>query len=118
MPSSAHISRKGNFGGFAATPIGAPSGETLAERFYALAVSRSDPNGRPIGERLIGTSLHNLGDLPSARCHLECALVPGEHDDAHETEEHAKEHAGEPDQGGPHEPERATLACSAGVHAW
>ena len=36
---------------------------TLAQRFYALAASRSDPNDRLIGERLIGTSQYYLGDL-------------------------------------------------------
>src|SRR5216684_502260 len=44
---------------------------TLAQRFYALAADRSDPNDRLIGERTVGTSQHYLGNLLSARRHLE-----------------------------------------------
>jgi len=46
-----------------------------AERFRALAAARSDPNDRPVGERLIGFSRHYLGDLASARKHLERMLA-------------------------------------------
>ena len=48
---------------------------TLAQRFHALAAKRSDPNDRLIGERMIGTSQHYLGDLLSARRHLERVLA-------------------------------------------
>jgi predicted ATPase len=44
----------------------------LAERFCTLAANRPD---RLIGERLIGASLFYLGDLPSARRHLERVLA-------------------------------------------
>jgi predicted ATPase/DNA-binding winged helix-turn-helix (wHTH) protein len=47
----------------------------LAQRFYALAVERPDPNDRLSGEGIIGVLQHYLGDLPSARRHLEHALV-------------------------------------------
>jgi predicted ATPase/DNA-binding winged helix-turn-helix (wHTH) protein len=48
---------------------------TLAQRFYTLAASRSDPNDRLIGDRLIGTSQYYLGDLLSARRHIERVLA-------------------------------------------
>jgi predicted ATPase/DNA-binding winged helix-turn-helix (wHTH) protein len=48
---------------------------TLAQRFYTLAAKRPDPNDRLIGERMIGTSQHYLGDLLSARRHLERVLA-------------------------------------------
>ncbi len=48
---------------------------TLAQRFHALAASRPDPNDRLIGERMIGTSQYYLGDLLSARRHLERVLA-------------------------------------------
>ena len=47
----------------------------LAQRFYALAAERPDPNDRLSGEGMIGVSQHYLGDLPSARRHLEHVLV-------------------------------------------
>ena len=47
----------------------------LAQRFYALAAERPDPNDRLSGEGMIGVSQFYLGDLPSARHHLEHALV-------------------------------------------
>jgi predicted ATPase/DNA-binding winged helix-turn-helix (wHTH) protein len=47
----------------------------LAQRFHALAAERSDPNDRLSGEGMIGVSQHYLGDLPSARRHLEHVLV-------------------------------------------
>jgi predicted ATPase len=40
-----------------------------------LAAERPDPNDRLSGEGMIGVSQHYLGDLPSARRHLEHALV-------------------------------------------
>jgi predicted ATPase/DNA-binding winged helix-turn-helix (wHTH) protein len=48
---------------------------TLAQRFYTLAAKRSDPNDRLIGARMIGTSQYYLGDLLSARRHLERVLA-------------------------------------------
>jgi predicted ATPase/DNA-binding winged helix-turn-helix (wHTH) protein len=48
---------------------------TLAQRFYALAMKRPEPIDRLTGERMIGTSQHYLGDLPSARRHLERVLA-------------------------------------------
>jgi predicted ATPase len=48
---------------------------TLAQRFYTLAAKQSDPNDRLIGERMIGTSQYYLGDLLSARRHLERVLA-------------------------------------------
>jgi predicted ATPase/DNA-binding winged helix-turn-helix (wHTH) protein len=48
---------------------------TLAQRFYTLAARRSDPNDRLIGERMIGTSQYYLGDLLSARRHIERVLA-------------------------------------------
>jgi predicted ATPase/DNA-binding winged helix-turn-helix (wHTH) protein len=48
---------------------------TLAQRFYTLALKRSEPNDRLIGERMIGTSQYYLGDLLSARRHLENVLA-------------------------------------------
>ncbi|HEX3524618.1 MAG TPA: hypothetical protein VHT52_21340, partial [Stellaceae bacterium] len=47
----------------------------LAQRFRTLAANRSDPNDRLIGERMSGDSQHHLGNLPSARCHLERVLA-------------------------------------------
>jgi hypothetical protein len=47
----------------------------VAQRFYAVAVKRSDPNDRLIGERMIGTSRYYLGDLLGARRHLERVLA-------------------------------------------
>src|SRR5947207_1329191 len=39
----------------------------LAQRFYALAAERPDPNDRLSGEGMIGVSQHYLGRLPGAR---------------------------------------------------
>jgi len=47
----------------------------LAQRFSTLAAERPDPNDRLSGEGMIGVSQFYLGDLPSARHHLEHALV-------------------------------------------
>jgi predicted ATPase/DNA-binding winged helix-turn-helix (wHTH) protein len=47
----------------------------LAQRFHALAAEWPDPNDRLSGEGMIGVSQHYLGDLPSARRHLEHVLV-------------------------------------------
>src|SRR6516164_494724 len=47
----------------------------LAQRFHASAAERPDPNDRLSGEGMVGVSQHYLGDLPSARRHLEHALV-------------------------------------------
>jgi predicted ATPase/DNA-binding winged helix-turn-helix (wHTH) protein len=48
---------------------------TLAQRFHTLAAKRSDPNDRLIGERIIATSQYFLGDLLSARRHIEHVLA-------------------------------------------
>jgi hypothetical protein len=48
---------------------------TLAQRFYTVAAKRSDPIDRLIGERMIGTSQHYLGDLLTARRHFERMLA-------------------------------------------
>jgi predicted ATPase len=47
----------------------------LAQRFHTLAASRSDAGDRLVGERMLGTSQHYLGDQPTARRHLEGALT-------------------------------------------
>jgi predicted ATPase len=47
----------------------------LARRFHALAAERPDLNDRLTGEGMIGVAQHFLGDLPSARRHLEHVLV-------------------------------------------
>ena len=47
----------------------------LAQRFHALAAERTDRNDRLIGEGIIGAVQHFLGDLPSARRHLEEVLI-------------------------------------------
>ena len=47
----------------------------VAQRFCALTAERPDPNDRLSGEGMIGVSQHYLGDLPSARRHLEHMLV-------------------------------------------
>jgi predicted ATPase len=47
----------------------------MAERFCSLAASRSDPNDRLIGERMIGASLHYLGDQSGARRHIDRVLA-------------------------------------------
>jgi predicted ATPase/DNA-binding winged helix-turn-helix (wHTH) protein len=50
-------------------------GLALAQRLHTLAVSRSDPGDRMVGERMMGASQHYLGDQAEARCHLERALA-------------------------------------------
>jgi predicted ATPase len=47
---------------------------TLAQRFYSLAQDRGDPADLPIGDQMIGTSLHYCGDQTSARRHIEHML--------------------------------------------
>ena len=47
----------------------------LAQRFHASAAERPDPNDRLSGEGMVGVSQHYLGDLPSARRHLEHMLA-------------------------------------------
>ena len=46
----------------------------LAERFSALVARAANPADRPVGERMVGASLHYLGDQPNARRHLESML--------------------------------------------
>ena len=48
---------------------------TLAQKFCSLAATQSDPSDRLVGERLIGTSQYYLGDLLSARRHIEGVLT-------------------------------------------
>jgi predicted ATPase/DNA-binding winged helix-turn-helix (wHTH) protein len=48
---------------------------SLAQQFHALAATRSDPNDRLMGEKMIGGSQYYLGHLPGARRHLERMLV-------------------------------------------
>ena len=48
---------------------------TLAQRFHTLAATRSDPIDCLIGERMIGASQYYLGELVSARRHVERVLV-------------------------------------------
>jgi len=47
---------------------------TLAQTFYSLAQDRGDPADLPIGDRMIGTSLHDWGDQTTARRHIERML--------------------------------------------
>ncbi|HZC98596.1 MAG TPA: winged helix-turn-helix domain-containing protein, partial [Bradyrhizobium sp.] len=47
----------------------------LAQRFRVLGAARPDPNDRLIGNRLIGSTQHCLGDQPSARHYLEHMLA-------------------------------------------
>jgi predicted ATPase/DNA-binding winged helix-turn-helix (wHTH) protein len=47
---------------------------TLAQRFYSLAQDRGDSADLPIGDRIIGTSLHYWGDQTKARHHIERML--------------------------------------------
>jgi predicted ATPase/DNA-binding winged helix-turn-helix (wHTH) protein len=47
---------------------------TLAQRFYSLAQDRGDPPDLPIGDRMIGVSLHYWGDQTNARHHIERML--------------------------------------------
>jgi predicted ATPase/DNA-binding winged helix-turn-helix (wHTH) protein len=46
----------------------------LAQRFYSLAQDRGDPADLPIGDRIIGISLHYCGDQTNARHHIERIL--------------------------------------------
>jgi predicted ATPase/DNA-binding winged helix-turn-helix (wHTH) protein len=48
---------------------------TLAQRFHTQAITRPDPIDRLIGERMIGSSQYYLGELVSARRHLERVLA-------------------------------------------
>jgi len=47
----------------------------LAKRFYSAAEKTADINDRLIGDRLIGSALHFLGDQRRARQHIERMLV-------------------------------------------
>src|SRR6266404_1441800 len=46
----------------------------LAQRFYSLAQDRGDTAELPIGDRMIGVSLHYWGDQTNARHHIERML--------------------------------------------
>jgi hypothetical protein len=47
----------------------------LAERFYALAGKSADPNDAFVGDRMVGYTLHLLGDQSGARPRLERMLA-------------------------------------------
>ena len=47
----------------------------FAQKFRDLAGNQADPADLQIGERMIGTVLHFLGDQPNARRHIECMLA-------------------------------------------
>jgi predicted ATPase len=47
----------------------------MAQKFRSLAAASADPNDLLVGERMIGISRYFLGDLPSARRHIERALA-------------------------------------------
>jgi predicted ATPase/DNA-binding winged helix-turn-helix (wHTH) protein len=47
----------------------------LAQRFYNIAASRMDPADLRVGDRMMGTSLHYLGDQVAARRHIERMLA-------------------------------------------
>jgi predicted ATPase/DNA-binding winged helix-turn-helix (wHTH) protein len=51
------------------------SAQPFAQRFHDLAASRSDLGARRFGENIVGMSKHFLGDLISARRHLEQVLA-------------------------------------------
>jgi predicted ATPase len=46
----------------------------LAQRIATLPSNQSDPTDRLVGERMLGSSLHFLGDLANSRRHLEHVL--------------------------------------------
>jgi len=48
---------------------------TLAERFCALAKRSSDPVDPATGDRMLGVTLHYLGDQSGAQSHLEGSLA-------------------------------------------
>jgi predicted ATPase len=48
--------------------------QTLAQRFSSLAANTAEPADRLIGARLVGVSLHYLGEQTEARRHLERML--------------------------------------------
>jgi predicted ATPase len=48
-----------------------PSALSLAEKFRTVAAETADRSAVPIGNRLVGLTLHVLGDQPGARRHLE-----------------------------------------------
>jgi predicted ATPase len=48
---------------------------TLAERFCSIAANQPDPIDLPIGDQMIGTPLHYLGDQTNARRHIERMLA-------------------------------------------
>jgi predicted ATPase len=47
---------------------------TFAQRFYSLAENHTGPADLLVGERMIGNSLHYIGDQTNARYHIERAL--------------------------------------------
>jgi predicted ATPase/DNA-binding winged helix-turn-helix (wHTH) protein len=51
-----------------------PAALALASRFRSLAATMTDPADLPVGDRMIGVSLHFLGDQTGARRHIELML--------------------------------------------
>jgi predicted ATPase len=51
------------------------TGLALAQRFCSLAANHSDPLDLLVGDRMIGTTLHYLGDQTNARRHIEHMLT-------------------------------------------
>ena len=47
----------------------------LAQRFCSVAADRTDPANLRVGDRMVGTSLHYLGDQVNARHHIERMLA-------------------------------------------
>ena len=52
-----------------------PASLTLSQRFCGVAADRGDPADLLVGDRMIGTSLHYLGDHTDARRHIERMLA-------------------------------------------
>src|SRR5436190_4281021 len=48
---------------------------SFAERFHDMAIRGSDPYDRLFGERTLGVTKHDVGDLVGARHHLEQVLI-------------------------------------------
>jgi predicted ATPase/DNA-binding winged helix-turn-helix (wHTH) protein len=52
------------------------SGLSLAKQFSTLAAKTTDPLALFVGDRLVGTSLHFLGEQQDARRHFDLAVTP------------------------------------------
>ena len=51
-----------------------PAALALASRFRSLAATMTDPADLPVADRMVGVSLHFLGDQTGARRHIELML--------------------------------------------